>query len=154
MARGFIFNISKYPEDLEMDESDFYETFDAMQVDYVRNCDREEAQEEKERFVKALRDRGAETGSNENGTYVVFTEQTKENCFKDRLNTLKNVVQNMTLDEFSRDTQKIWQIRMLINNTYEDAVFDSYDFFTIDEWIRKLTAGEKYYVGNNVVFMH
>lgn len=86
--------------------------------------------------------------------YVVFSEQSKMKYFQDRFFKLQDYVKNLSLKEFSNGDEARYNIRLLTDNVYSDAIYlngtyyDSFDYF-----IRNAEAGKKYFLGN-VVLLH
>jgi len=153
MARGYIYEISKNPENIgEMTEDCFYN----MSLDYVTNIEEETAASLVDDFMLSLHEMFGFTIGREfiNGkcqNFIIANSISKKAYFEKRFLDFKDKVTVMTLDEFLSET---WNLEMLINDRYSDAVYEDECFHTKDQFIRNMELGVKYYISNHVVLMH
>lgn len=82
--------------------------------------------------------------------YFSINEDVKRNWFKSKFEDFKKRVSDLTLDQFS--TEDPYEIRWLLNDTYNDAVFGDLGFQTMDAFIRKAPC-DTYYV-SHAYLMH
>lgn len=83
--------------------------------------------------------------------YIVVTEEAKEAYFKKAFEQMKEKVAKLTLKEFATDT---YDLRELIADSYGDAAcLNGVYYWSFDNFVRALTPGKKYYIGNTI-YMH
>lgn len=173
MARGIMYHIAETSEAAcGMDENYFYDSLDSLCVDFVQNRTQEEAKEDISNLVHALRCAGftigsyTGTGPNDEpvpdcATIVTGDEQTlhicKENYFRGKLDALKKAVSDLSLETFAEDTFATYNIRMLCEDTMDDAVYygETYEgIHSLDGFIRRLSPNRVYYIAPETVLMH
>lgn len=117
-------------------------------ADYVSSeCNREEDI----RFLLELYGKhGIEHNKDEYGGHsLVFSESFKENYFKERFDSVSDLLSNMTLGQFSADSCSINRVI----NVFEDK-FGFYVYFDtpepFDVFVRELIPGTRYYIGGTV----
>jgi hypothetical protein len=143
-----IFQLEEKPLRFEEDwacEEDFYDDFVGTIADYVsEDVDREE---EINYFVKYLGQYGIIYNSEEQS--IVFPEGFKAEYFSERFFKLKKIVEDITIEEFSTDSTKVWILKNLIEEKYGIYIYHKGSWKTFDEFIRyNLQEGQKYYIGN------
>lgn len=145
---GTIFQLEEKPLRFEEDfacEEDFYEGFVGIIADYVsEDVDREE---EINYFVTYLGKYGITYNSEEQS--IIFPKGFKEEYFSARFFNLKKFVEELTLEEFSTDSTKVWILKNLINEKYGIYIYSRQSsWITFDEFVRyNLKEGQKYYIG-------
>jgi len=127
---------------------DFYEDFVGQVADYVSDdIDRDE---EIKYFVEEMKKYGI--SYDEKKQSIVFLEGFKERYFAERFFKLKEVVKNLTLEEFAKDSSKAWGLTQLIEKKYGTYVYNSdSSWMTFDDFVRdQLEEGKTYYIGGIV----
>lgn len=168
MARGTIYHLSTDPESMgSMDESDFYNFLDRLDIDFVQN----ENPENSESSLAWLRDKLASSG------FEIVEQNLPEGCafafqtgsantlmlakmawFSDRYRALNRYLGTLSLEDFATSTSKAFQISELAEDPRGDAVW-------LDEGcgactknlldtVRDLAPDTVFYVAKNTVLMH
>lgn len=180
MIRGTIYYITADPCPLHaMDESDFYDRVDALEVDYVQNDSAETAAQEIARLRTNLEKAGfGLVLPNGNGEWpgdievdacappaFGFVTDSRDaldtariNWFARDLAELKAKVAALTPREFACDTAAAARIVELTSDTCGDAVYLDMGtgpaLYTVPVFMRNLEPGRTYYVAANTVTMH
>lgn len=103
MTRGYMYGITKNKDDVfQFDETDLYESVDALSVDYVSDVPAENATDMRIQFLQRLTYCGAEVGYAEitddgNKTvsasylvpYFILSDDVKREFFRDRFQRMK-----------------------------------------------------------------
>jgi len=143
-----IFQLEEKPLRFEEDfatEEDFYEDFVGSVADYVSDdIDRDE---EIQYFIEDLEKYGITYNPEDQS--IIFHEGFKESYFTEKFFKLKEAVQELTLEDFIKDTLKVWEIKNLIDKKYGRYIYSGSMWMTIDEFIRYyMEEGKKYYIGS------
>ncbi|SDF51992.1 hypothetical protein SAMN04244560_00854 [Thermoanaerobacter thermohydrosulfuricus] len=143
-----IFQLEERPLRFEEDyacEEDFYEGFVGTVADYVsEDVNREE---EIKYFVEFLKKYGIMYNPEEQS--IVFPEGFKIQYFRERLEKLKKIVEDITIEEFSTDSTKVWILKNLIEEKYGVYIYYKKTWKNFDEFVRyDLQEGGKYYIGS------
>lgn len=139
MGRGTIFEISKRKTGM-INEENFYDIVPIM-ADYVEDSQNQDC------LLNLLSKLGAKTGEN----FFILTDDVKYQYFASRLDKIKEIVSNLTLEEFA--SSDMYTLKYLIENDYGDLVYENENLISLDQWIREADTGVKYFVGNTV-YMH
>lgn len=146
MARGTIFEVAKEAADLgNMDESQFY---GSSYAEWFKN---EKDHASLEYLFDNFRNAGFETGFDEEGQYVIFSECGKMNYFAHRYEHFKKLLKEADLRHFSTDYCWTHDLIDSITNKWSDAVLFEGVLYAMDEFVRTADIGEKYYFGNAVI---
>lgn len=153
MARGYLYVVNT-DENASMDvsEEELY-NLTGHQFDYVENMPEKESKELVEDLMKKFAAYGAETCTEELNEgefpYVVLTQDIARKYFAPRLQTLKDMMQDMTIDDFIDNGYKIKQ---LVEDSYGDAVYWNGSFYTLDYFMRNVGNAKVYF--GNVLYMN
>lgn len=154
MARGYLYVVNT-DENASMDvsEEELY-NLTGHQFDYVENMPEKESKELGPKICrKNSRVAGAETAAEELNEgefpYVVLTQDIARKYFAPRLQTLKDMMQDMTIDDFIDNGYKIKQ---LTEDPYGDAVYWNGSFYTLDYFMRNVGNAKVYF--GNVLYMN
>lgn len=153
MARGYLYVVNT-DENAAMNVSE-EELYDLArhQFDYVENLPGKESGELVKDLVQRFAAYGAETGTEKldegEFPYVVLTQDVARKYFAPRLQTLKDLMQDMTVDDFIDNSYKIKQ---LTEDPYGSAVYWNCSFYTLDHFMRNV-GNAKVYLGN-VLYMN
>lgn len=146
---GTIFQLEEKPLRFEEDfacEEDFYDDFVGVIADYVsEDIDREE---EINYFCQEFKKYGIAYNSKEQS--IIFLKGFKEKYFEERFFKLKEAVQNLTFEDFVKDTLKVWEIKNLIDKKYGIYIYSNESsWMSLDEFVRyDLEENKKYYIGS------
>jgi|GEM_PF-2251128 len=134
----------RFEEDFACEE-DFYDEFVGTVADYVsEDVDREE---KIEYFVENLKKYGITYNPKDQS--IIFHKGFKEKYFAEKFFKLKEAVQELTLEDFVRDTSKVQRIEDLINKKYNTYIYTKNTWMTIDEFLRYSMEEERaYYIGS------
>ena len=134
----------RFEEDFACEE-DFYDEFVGIVADYVsEDVDREE---EIDYFIKHLEKYGIIYNS-ENQS-IIFLEGFKTKYFSERFYKLKQIIEDITIEDFSTDNTKVWILKNLIDEKYGTYIYTKGRWETFDEFIRyDLQEGKAYYIGS------
>ena len=110
-------------------------------ADYVEDSQNQDC------LLNLLSKLGAKTGEN----FFILTDDVKYQYFASRLDKIKEIVSNLTLEEFA--SSDMYTLKYLIENDYGDLVYENENLISLDQWIREADTGVKYFVGNTV-YMH
>lgn len=146
--RGFLYEIDQNPENLgSITKVDFYEG-----VGVTAEWFSDGTIDDLEPVLNRLHEAGAEMGVDQNYPYFVLTPEAKQNYFREKFQKAKSIMEEMTLEEFSKSTLET--MRSAIENDWDDAVCTGGTTpAPLDRWIREAKTGVKFYLGN-VVVMH
>lgn len=155
MTRGTIFEISDTIEDLfSMTETELYDALGRSEFDYLSDIDDPSyvITALLERFKMAGMTIGLESDGDLEIPYFILDVESKKRYFKDCFEKFKSFTQDLTLDDFATKSQ--WELKMLINDEYGDAVasFGYGTFITLDAFVREAKPG-KYFIGKTFL-MH
>lgn len=153
MARGYLYVVNTDEnESMRVSEEELY-NLTGHQFDYVENMPEKESKELVEDLMKKFAAYGAETGTEELNEgefpYVVLTQDIARKYFAPRLQTLKDMMQDMTIDDFIDNGYKIKQ---LTEDPYGDAVYWNGSFYTLDYFMRNVGNAKVYF--GNVLYMN
>ena len=155
MAHSRIFEVSKY----KMDPSDWLvadelaeSTFVGNIADYVRNIgdiDRQESIEWLSKYTV-----GALDVTLEDSDYkLALAQNAKQTYFKERFESLKSMINKMTIDEFADDLTA-WTMQELITQRYSFYVYEEGLYQTLDNFVRNAKDGEIYYICGVLDYQH
>ncbi len=153
MARGYCYEITT-DEDavLSMSENDLYD-YASHEFDYAANLSGEESKE----LTKGLTKRFSEVEKRSVGgkKYFAFkiSEGDKIKFFKNKFEDFKKQTEKLTLTKFATDENASYYLRMLLADTFSDAVYLDGNFYDLDTFVRVANENETYYIGN-VCLMH
>lgn len=163
MARGYIFEIGTDPEKLgDLSESDYYESLDALIVDYVADRTGDDRVDVLSFETEALaREYGFETGmENVNGElygWLIPTKDTLKRVAQKRFEKFRELSASVTEEDFEKDTIKLWEIRNTIKDTSGNLFVSEFGCeYPLLQWLANLdddSMGRKFYIGN-VILMH
>lgn len=153
MARGYLYVVNT-DENASMDvsEEELY-NLTGHQFDYVENMPEKESKELVEDLMKKFAAYGAETCTEEMNEgefpYVFLTRDIARKYFAPRLQTLKDMIPDMTVDDLIDNGYKIKQ---LVEDPYGDAVYWNGSFYTLDYFMRNVGNAKVYF--GNVLYMN
>ena len=166
MSRGYIYEISDNIDTVgNMDQSDFYESISALEVDFVANIPENQQAELREAFIQMLKSCGAvirlvtDTDPEEfsDGVYAVtgLKKKKKKNFFYDRFKRMKQLAESITLTQFAIDSNDkrslpLYHLKKAIEEDYGDMVYLNSSWYTVDYFIRTADPNRTYYIGNVV----
>lgn len=154
MARGCLYeattDLALYPTDT-LSESNLY-SYAGHQFNSISELGIDKSLEHGNDLVNRMASYGAETGTkkvnegcmNRNFPYFVLTDEVARNYFDGRLKSLKEMVNDMTVDQFVKKNMKS---KNLIEDIYGDAVSFRGSFQTLDRFIKEAPRNVKIYVG-------
>lgn len=103
-------------------------------------------------FIEVLKKHGAQYGTGKAGAeeipWVIFSQETKGNYFRERFEKMKQLAGGMTLDQFSESKEEVKHLKLIIDDEFGDAVYFNSSFYTLDDFIRDVEPGMKYFIGN------
>lgn len=142
-----IFQLEERPLKFEEDyicEEDFYDGFVGTIADYVSND--VNRKEEINYFIKYLKKYGVIHNPKEQS--IIFPEGFRTKYFSERFLNFKKIAEDITLKEFSTDSENIWILKNLIEERYGIYIYHEKSWVTIDAFVRyRLEEGKKYYIG-------
>ncbi|MBT1280253.1 hypothetical protein VTU32_08200 [Thermoanaerobacter sp. CM-CNRG TB177] len=145
---GTIIQLEEKPLRFEEDfacEEDFYDDFVGVIADYV--SDDVDRDVEIQYFIEYLK-KYKEVTYDPQEYSIIFPKGFKEEYFSARFFNLKKIVQELTLEEFSTDSTKVWILENLIEEKYGIYIYHKETWTTFDEFVRyNLKEGQKYYIG-------
>jgi superfamily II helicase len=147
---SFIYQLSNeiIKEDDLLYEEELYDDFVGQIADYVNgNIDRNAAINE---LVISLTPYGIIYDPTDQS--IVFKKGFKESFFKERFAKLKKYVSELTLEEFSgsTDTFPLYCIKKTIEDKYGMYIYSDNVYITLDEFVRNMEEGKKYYFGSAI----
>ena len=155
MAHNRIFEVSKYamdPHDWLVADDLAECTFVGNISDYVRDIDDVDRLESIEWLIKCTT--GALNVTLEDSNYkLTLAQNGKQSYFEKRLDSLKSMINEMTIDEFA-DDMTAWKIQELINERYSFYVYEEGLYQTLDNFIRNIKDGEVYYICGVLDYHH
>ena len=149
MARGFLYEIATDMEILgEMDESDFYHLV-GCEADYFQN---ESDNHSVEGLIYILKQFGMEAGIQKDAAgrehpWFSFSKENREEFFRKRFARTKEIIDKMTLEEFSTD---VTTLMCTIDESFSDAMYFKDSIYSMDHFFRAMEPG-RYYIGNVVL---
>lgn len=150
MARGYLYEIAADMDNLgEMDESDFYGNVGYEAVYFQNESDNHSA----ESLIDYLKQFGMEIGTKKDTSgreypWFSFSKESREEYFRKKYVKTKEIVDKMTLEEFSTDVVTLMHT---IEDTYSDAMYFNDSIYSMDHFFREMGPG-RYYIGN-IVYM-
>lgn len=153
MARGYLYVVNTdVNESMDVSEVELY-NLTGHQFDYVENMPEKESGELVKDLVQRFAAYGAETGTEKlderEFPYAVLTQDVARKYFAPRLQTLKDMIPDMTVDDFIDNGYKIKQ---LVEDLYGDAVYWNGSFYTLDYFMRNVGNAKVYF--GNVLYMN
>ncbi len=153
MARGYLYVVNTNADaSMNVSEEELY-YLSGHQFDYVENLPEEDSDNLVNDLIKRFAAYGAETGTEEldegEFLYVVLTQDVARKYFAPRLQTLKDMIPDMTVDDFIENGYKIKQ---LTEDPYGDAVCWNGAFYTFDYFMRNVGNAIVYF--GNVLYMN
>ncbi|MEG6569129.1 hypothetical protein [Thermoanaerobacterium thermosaccharolyticum] len=131
-----------------LNEEELYDSFVGSIADYVNgDIDRNAAINE---LVISLTPYGIIYDPTEQS--ITFRQGFKEAFFKERYTNLKKYVSKLTLEEFSgsTDTFPLYCIKKTIEDKYGTYIYFDNVYITLDEFVRNMEEGKKYYFGSAI----
>lgn len=147
----------KKDEDIQFDESDYYDRLDCLGVDYVKNLTKQESQQPLGWLQETLLRLGAVISYGYDGKNIAYafffnkTEVIKQNYFRPKLEKLKEDVQNLTLPDVVKAAPIL---DFIMDNEYGDLIVLDGENLSLDDFIRHIEPGVTYYVHDQVILMH
>lgn len=77
----------------------------------------------------------------------IVTVIDKEAYFRDKLCDIKTYVNKLTISDFSTKSTYLAAIEMALHNRYEFRAFDGANTSSFDDFVRRSSNGERYYIG-------
>ena len=147
MAHSRIFEVSwePLPESDWVGADEFTENgFVGSVADYTVGINEEERHKSVERLNKHVL--GTLEIVPEGSNYkLTLLPNGKEEYFGHRLNSLKSLIYNMSIEEFCRDVVA-FQMQEEINKRHSFYIYSDGYYQTLDNFIRDLNEGEVYYI--------
>jgi len=140
-----IFQLVSEPinEDDYATEADFLDGFVGSIADYVAEVD--DRAEDIRWFASYVEQYGGEYNPDEES--ITFPEGFALDYFRDRLEEVKCMVNNLTLEQFVTDTLCAYELRRLIEDEFGFYVYIDNYYETLDDFVRNLQGEQKYYIG-------
>lgn len=139
-------------ESMRVSEEELY-NLTGHQFDYIENLPDEKSETLGQDLVQRFVAYGAETGTEEldegDFPYAVLTKEVARKYFAPRLQTLKDMISDITVDGFIDNGYKIKQ---LVEDPYGDAVYWNGSFYTLDYFMRNIGDAKVYF--GNVLYMN
>lgn len=143
-----IIQLSKEPIDKDdyITEDTFIDDFVGVIADYVsEETDREE---DIKWLLYAIKEYGIVYNDKEES--IIFPKGFKENYFRERFKELKEVVQNISLEQFASNSTVAYNLASLIEDKHGFYIYTSF-WQSFDSFVRgELEEGEKYYIGGTI----
>lgn len=147
-----IFQLSNEPvskEDYIGEDFFFEDSFIGSVADYVDGDTNRE--EDIQWFINSLSSYSDYFEYDKDEQSIIFKDGFGKKYFSKRFEKLKELVNNMTINEFCNDFVKVYTIKDLIENKFGFYVVDhNYVIRPLDDFIRNLTPNEKYYFGATI----
>lgn len=168
MSMGIMYAVNISPDGLDdFDENDLLgDAFDSIGADYIANEPAEQAALSCSSFAETLTRAGFPVASNDLPKGCAFRfnsgmpgELRDRLCtyFSHYLDELKELVSNMTLEEFVT-LDGVWSLNPLIDDKFSDHVW--FDLgngpaaYTMMGFLRRLEPDRTYYVSSHTVYLH
>lgn len=147
---GLIFQLNDEIIDKDdfLTEEELYDDFVGIIADYVDgDIDRDAAIGE---LILSLTPYGIIYDPTEQS--IVFKKGFKKAFFKERYTNLKKYISKLTLEEFSgsTDTFPLYCIKKTIEDKFGTYIYFGYSCITLDEFVREMEEGKKYYFGSAI----
>lgn len=154
MARGYLYeattDLALYPTGT-LSECDLY-SYERHKFHNISEIDNYKTVELGNELINRMAYYGAETGTKkvDNGCmggdipYFVLTDEVVCNYFDGRLNFLKEMANDMSVDQF---VEKNLKSKNLVETIYGDAISLNGSFQTLDRFIKEAPKNVKIYVG-------
>lgn len=138
------FSLSPIYEDDYMTEDDFIDNgFVGWIADYVNSdIDRDDYIQW---FLDFVEPYGIEYNSEDQS--VIFLPGFKRKYFEERLQKLKDYVQNLSIESFASDIFVSSDIQKLVEDEFGFYVYEDGDLMPFDYFVRTLSEGQKYFIG-------
>lgn len=144
-----IFQIATKPisKDEWITEMDFYEnhSFLGAIADYVNDDTNRE--EDIQWLLSKFKNMPVEYNKEESS--IVFLKGFKETYFKERFEQLKEKVNHMKPEDFL-DSYEVYKIENLLKDQYGFYMYEDGWNRPLDEFVRHLIEGQKYYFGSTI----
>lgn len=175
MGRGTIFHISEHPEcAFKMHETSFHKRLDVLGVKDVQDERKDLSIKNVAYLVRRLQSAGFVVekcepfanrfyGGQVEGCYSIQTGcaaelmQRRTIFFQRAFYALRAQVMTMSIEDFANDAQLATDLRLFIENTYNDAVYyeeNRESIYSLDDFIRKMKANTVYYIMPETVYMY
>lgn len=153
MARGYLYVVNTDEnESMRVSEEELY-NLTGHQFDYIENLPDEKSETLVKDLVQRFAAYGATTGTEEMDerkiSYAFLTQEIARKYFAPRLQTLKDMIPDMTVDDLIDNGYKIKQ---LVEDPYGDAVYWNGSFYTLDYFMRNVGNAKVYF--GNVLYMN
>lgn len=160
MARGYIYEITDQPLMYPiryMHEDDLYD-LQNHEFEFTQDLPlKDENPYEVSGIIETLKQYGiilqkTTNPDDKDDICMCFTPtlENKHAYFATNLQSLKNKVKDMTIEEF---IEHDYDLKCLIDHPYSDAVYTNNTFCTFDSFMRSIEAGKTYFIGN-IAIMH
>ena len=147
-----IFQLSNEPiskEDYIGEDFFFEDSFIGLVADYVDGDTNRE--EDIQWFIDSLSSYSDYFEYDKDEQSIIFKDGFSKKYFSKRLEKLKELVNNMTINEFCNNSMEVYTIENLVENKFGFYVVDhNYVIRSLDDFIRNLTPNEKYYFGATI----
>lgn len=161
--RGYLYEISKDPKDLNSIDPDMFGEFYGREFDYAAYMsDPEQTGKIRKMFLYMLQGFGFQTNYQDVKDFSKDILQVsmpsvtaRETYFKNRLKELKNDVNKLSLENFASDIGIVSGIIELIEDDNDDMVYnpDTQDLMLLDYFIRTMEPNTVYYIGQ-ILYLH
>lgn len=175
--RGYIYEVTSNIDMFglfSLTESDLYDECGALSVDYVLDVEKEQMVELRDDLLGFFAKLGAnvtkvsaegtaadETESETDGDAemidcVEFSDDFKRNYFRKSFESARKLINEMDLDVFAGINYKsnmLYNLISSISDNYGDMVYFNASCYTMDDFIRSVEPGKKYFFGN-IVLLH
>ncbi|MDY6245374.1 MAG: hypothetical protein SPL82_16120 [Lachnospiraceae bacterium] len=153
MARGYLYVVNTNEnESMRVSEEELY-NLTGHQFDYIENLPDEKSETLVKDLVQRFAVYGATTGTEELDegkiSYAFLTQEIARKYFAPRLQILKDMIPDMTVDDLIDNGYKIKQ---LVEDPYGDAVYWNGSFYTLDYFMRNVGNAKVYF--GNVLYMN
>lgn len=153
MARVYLYVVNtNEDESMRVSGVELY-NLTGHQFDYIENLTNENSEILVKDLVQRFAAYGATTGTEELDEekipYAFLTQEVAKKYFAPRLQTLKDMISDMTVDDFIDNGYKIKQ---LVEDPYGDAVYWNGSFYTFDYFMRNVGNAKVYF--GNVLYMN
>lgn len=151
MAGDYIIELSKapVPQDERMTESEFYDSYLLGSIaDYFSDDVDRELQ--KGYFFQSMKQYGAIIGED----CITFPKGFRERYFEERLKQLKNLVKNITIEQFSSDGMDEYNIRSLVQDKFDTYIQIESGLNCLDSFVRSSQEDTLFYLGGIVYYHH
>lgn len=83
---------------------------------------------------------------------IIFMQNFKRKYFEKQYQKFQEYVSKITMKIFAgySDTSALYQLQMTIERQFETYIFIDNNYMTLDEFIRNMKEGQKYYFGSAI----